>query len=68
MANMQDIAKLAGVSLGTVSHVLNNSAKVREPMRMRVLAAVQAAGYQPSQLARGLRRDKTNMIGIIMVG
>ena len=66
MANMQDIARLAGVSLGTVSHVLNDTAKVREPMRKRVLDAVQAMGYQPSQLARGLRRDKTNMIGMII--
>ncbi len=66
MANMKEIAKLANVSLGTVSHVLNNSARVREPMRKRVLAAVQATGYQPSELARGLRRDKTNMIGMII--
>jgi LacI family transcriptional regulator len=43
MANMQEIAKMAGVSLGTVSHVLNNTAKVREP-----------------------RRDKANMIGMII--
>jgi LacI family transcriptional regulator len=66
MANMQEIAKMAGVSLGTVSNVLNNSARVREPVRKRVLDAVQAVGYQPSQLARGLRRDKTNMIGMII--
>jgi LacI family transcriptional regulator len=66
MANMKQIAKMARVSLGTVSHVLNDSAGVREPMRKRVLEAVQAAGYQPSQLARGLRRDKTNMIGMII--
>src|SRR5271154_3431339 len=66
MANMKEIAKIAGVSLGTVSHVLNNTARVREPTRKRVLEAVQAAGYQPSQLARGLRRDKTNMIGMII--
>jgi DNA-binding LacI/PurR family transcriptional regulator len=66
MANMKDIARIAGVSLGTVSHVLNDSAGVREPVRQRVLKAVQAAGYQPSQLARGLRRDKTNMIGMII--
>jgi DNA-binding LacI/PurR family transcriptional regulator len=66
MANMQEIAKMARVSLGTVSHVLNNSAKVSEPVRRRVLEAVQATHYQPSQLARGLRRDKTNMIGMII--
>lgn len=66
MANMKDIARLAGVSLGTVSHVLNDSAGVREPVRQRVLKAVQEAGYQPSQLARALRRDKANMIGMII--
>jgi LacI family transcriptional regulator len=63
---MKDIARIARVSLGTVSHVLNNSANVRSPLRKRVLDAVQAAGYQPSQLARGLRRDKTNVIGMII--
>jgi DNA-binding LacI/PurR family transcriptional regulator len=63
---MQEIARMAGVSLGTVSHVLNNTAKVREQTRKRVLDAVQAVGYQPSQLARALRRDKTNMIGMII--
>lgn len=66
MANMKEIARMAGVSLGTVSHVLNHSASVRQALRDRVLEAVQSAGYQPSQLARGLRRDKTNMIGMII--
>ena len=63
---MKDIARIAGVSLGTVSNVLNETAKVREPVRNRVLQAVQAAGYQPSQLARALKRDKANMIGMII--
>lgn len=66
MANMKDIARIAGVSLGTVSNVLNQTAGVREPVRQRVLKAVQETGYQPSQLARGLRRDTTNMIGMII--
>src|SRR6202035_1974655 len=66
MATMKQIAKMARVSIGTVSHVLNNSAGVREPVRKRVLEAVQAARYQPNQLARGLRRDKTDMIGMII--
>jgi len=63
---MKQIADLARVSLGTVSHVLNDSARVREPLRKRVLEAVEALGYQPSQLARGLRRDKTNMLGMVI--
>jgi LacI family transcriptional regulator len=66
MTTMKEIAKIAGVSLGTVSNVLNNTARVREPVRKRVLEAVHATGYQPSQLARSLRRDKSNMIGMII--
>src|ERR1039457_7650440 len=66
MPNMKQIAAKAGVSLGTVSHVLNNSARVREKLRKQVFDAVEALGYQPSELARGLRRDKTNMIGMII--
>src|SRR6202035_2282146 len=66
MATMKQIAKMARVSIGTVSHVLNNSAGVREAARKRVLDAVQAVGYQPNQLARGLRRETTNMIGMII--
>ncbi|HEX4006199.1 MAG TPA: LacI family DNA-binding transcriptional regulator [Acidobacteriaceae bacterium] len=63
---MKKIAELAGVSLGTVSHVLNDTARVREPLRKRVMDAVHATGYQPSQLARGLRRDKTNILAMII--
>ncbi len=66
MANMKEIARLAGVSLGTVSHVLNDTVKVREPLRKRVLDAIAQTGYQPSQLARGLRKDKTNILAMII--
>lgn len=64
--NMHHIAKRAKVSLGTVSHVINGSAVVRERLKERVLKAIEELGYQPSQLARGLRRDYTNMIGMII--
>jgi LacI family transcriptional regulator len=40
--------------------------KVREPLRNRVLEAIRQTGYQPSQLARGLRRDKTNILAMII--
>jgi LacI family transcriptional regulator len=66
MANMKQIAQLARVSLGTVSHVLNGTANVREPLRKRVLDAIEATSYEPSQLARGLRRDKTNILAMII--
>jgi LacI family transcriptional regulator len=66
MGNMKDIARMAGVSLGTVSNVFSGSAAVREPLRRKVMLAVEATGYQPNQLARGLRRDKTNIMAIIL--
>src|ERR1035438_3241040 len=64
--NIHDIAKRAKVSIGTVSNVINETASVRESSRQRVLDAIKALGYQRSQLARGLRRDFTNMIGMII--
>src|ERR1700760_3087075 len=66
MPNMKQIARMANVSIGTVSHVLNNPARAREPLPRGVMEAVEALASQPSQLARGLRRDKTDMIGMII--
>lgn len=63
---MRQIAERAQVSVGTVSHVINGSAKVREKLKLRVLEAIRSLGYQPSQLARGLRRNQTNMWGMII--
>jgi DNA-binding LacI/PurR family transcriptional regulator len=63
---VRQIAQLANVSLGTVSHVLNGSATVREVRRKRVMDAVESLGYQPSQLARGLRSNLTAMLGMII--
>jgi DNA-binding LacI/PurR family transcriptional regulator len=62
----RQIAQLANVSVGTVSHVLNGSASVREVRRKRVMEAVESLGYQPSQLARGLRSNLTAMLGMII--
>ena len=62
----RQIAQLANVSVGTVSHVLNGSASVREVRRKRVMEAVKSLGYQPSQLARGLRSNLTAMLGMII--
>jgi len=63
---MRQIAERAEVSIGTVSHVVNDTAKVREKLRQRVLDAIRSLGYQPSQLARGLRRNQTNIVVMIM--
>ncbi|HKW25140.1 MAG TPA: LacI family DNA-binding transcriptional regulator [Terriglobales bacterium] len=63
---MRQIAARARVSVGTVSHVINNTAGVREPVKQRVLEAIERLGYQPSLLARGLRRNQTTIIGVII--
>jgi len=63
---MRQIAERADVSIGTVSHVINGTAVVRARLRERVLEAIRSLGYQPSALARGLRRNRTNILGMVI--
>jgi DNA-binding LacI/PurR family transcriptional regulator len=63
---MSQIAARAEVSVGTVSHVINSTAGVREPVRRRVHEAIAHFGYKPSLLARGLRRNQTTIVGMII--
>jgi len=63
---MRQIAERAQVSIGTVSHVINGTATVRPKLRERVLEAIRSLGYQPSALARGLRQNRTNMLGMVI--
>jgi LacI family transcriptional regulator, galactose operon repressor len=66
MPTVKQIAKMAGVSIGTVSNVLNELPSVRETTRKRVLSVIDSLGYQPSLLGRALRKDRTNMIVMIV--
>lgn len=66
MATIQDVAKLAGVSIGTVSRVINNSASVRPRTREAVLRAASELHYVPSALARGLRGKPSSSIALIV--
>lgn len=63
---MRQIAERAQVSIGTVSHVVNNTSRVRPKLRVRVLEAIRALGYQPSALAQGLRLNRTKILGMII--
>ena len=63
---MRQIAERAGVSIGTVSHVINETATARPRLRERVLDAIRRMGYQPSALAQGLRKNRTNMLGMVI--
>jgi LacI family transcriptional regulator len=64
-ATIKDVARQAGVSVGTVSHVLNGSAAVRDATRQRVLQAIEELDYHPSATARSLRKRRTGIIGIV---
>jgi LacI family transcriptional regulator len=63
---MRDVAERAGVSVTTVSHVVNNTRKVNPETRDRVEQAMHTLGYHPNVLARSLRRGETHTIGIIL--
>ena len=61
-ATVQDVAKTAGVSVGTVSRVLNGSPAVSESSKAKVAAAIRQLNYRPLASARDLRRDRTMRI------
>ena len=68
MATLKDVAKAAGLSVGTVSRVLNNRGYISEETRQGVYTAMERLNYQPNEVARSLSRQKTNTIGLIMPG
>jgi LacI family transcriptional regulator len=62
---INDVARIAGVGVGTVSRVLNEGDNVADETRQRVLAVIASTGYQPSFAARSLRTDRVDTIGFI---
>lgn len=74
MNNLKDrvtiyqVAQTAGVSLATVSRVINKQGNVTEATRAKVEATIKKLGYKPSGLAQALATNKTTNIGIIIPG
>lgn len=66
MANFEDIAKLAKVSIATVSHVLNQTRFVTPETSKKVLNAMKKLKYRPNLYARGLATGKTNTVGLVI--
>jgi len=66
MPTMKDVAKLAGVSTSTVSHVINNDRFVSDAIRAKVDAAIKTLNYAPSALARSLKLNQTHTIGMLI--
>ncbi len=63
---MKDVAQRAGVSVSTVSYVLNDSGPVAAERRARVLEAVRALGYLPNESARNLKRRNVATVGLVV--
>ncbi len=63
---MKDVARLAGVSTSTVSHVMNGNRYVSENVKKKVNAAIEELNYAPSALARSLKVKQTKTIGMLV--
>ena len=66
MATIKDVAALAGISYTTVSHVLNKTRPVSEPVRLKVEEAIARLDYVPSAVARSLKAKSTATIGLLV--
>lgn len=66
MATLRDVANRAGVSIGSVSAVVNRTAPVSATLRQRVLAAIEELGYAPDGVARSLKTGRTRIIGLVI--
>ncbi|MFB5678060.1 LacI family DNA-binding transcriptional regulator [Paenibacillus terreus] len=66
MATIYDVAKRAGVSVTTVSRVLNNRGYISQETRQKVYQTIEELNYQPNELARSLLSKQSNVIGLII--
>jgi DNA-binding LacI/PurR family transcriptional regulator len=66
MTTQKELAKVAGVSAGTVSNVISGSTVVSDRTRKKVLNAIRALGYRPNLIARSLKTNKTNTLAIVI--
>jgi len=61
---MRDVSAMAGVSISTVSHVVNNTRAVPDGTRKKVLEAIRSTGFLPNTIARSLKRAETRTLGL----
>lgn len=66
MATIKDVAKVAGVSVATVSRVINNRGYLSDDVKQKVAQAMKKLDYLPNDLARSLHNQKSNIIGLIV--
>ncbi len=63
---MKDIARIAGVTQPTVSHVINGTASISKEVCERVNQVIRELNYRPNALAKGLKTNKTNIVGLMV--
>lgn len=66
MASIKDVASLAGVAIGTVSRVINNSGSVKPATRRRVEEAIERLQYYPNEVARSFKMQKSKMVALLL--
>lgn len=66
LITIDDVAKKAGVSIATVSYVINNTKKVSAATRRKVLSVINELNYKPSNIARSLATQSTRMLGVLV--
>lgn len=66
MATIYEVSKLAGVSLATVSRVMNDNARVSDKTKQKVLDAMSTLGYRPNATARSLASNRSDSVGILV--
>ena len=66
MASIKDVANLAGVAVGTVSRVINNTGAVKPETRKKVKAAIRQLNYIPNEVARNFKMQKSKMVALLL--
>ncbi|MDF2655049.1 MAG: hypothetical protein K0R19_1523 [Bacillota bacterium] len=66
MVGIKEVAKKAGVSISTVSNVMNEKKPVSPELKVRVTEAIEALQYEVNPVGRGLKSNKTNQVGVIV--
>lgn len=68
MASLKDVARRAGVSVSTVSHVINGYDDISEATREKVLRAIRELNYHPNSIARNLLLQRSHTVGVVTIG
>ena len=66
MANMKDVAKLSGVSIATVSNLINGTKPVKSETKKKIVEAITTLGFFPNAAGRNLKKQSSNEIGVIL--